>query len=151
MPIEGFSTRYGRQYGLVHQDAVEDLNVLVVGYSEILPYLLLNLAFCGVGSLQGGVYLADVPDAVLKEHVDGQFLLKEEDFGKDMVERLTERLNRYAPRFDLQRWPEAKVGGLVASTGCQRDGVKVWGRHPVARVLDLHVAAVHHDQEIAGR
>jgi molybdopterin/thiamine biosynthesis adenylyltransferase len=100
-----FSNRYGRQYGLVHQEVVENLNVLIVGEGPVLPYLLLNLAFCGVGTLQGGVYLTGVSSSVGESHLKHQFLLRHDDLGRGVIEAFRRRLERYAPLFDLQPWP----------------------------------------------
>jgi molybdopterin/thiamine biosynthesis adenylyltransferase len=100
-----FSNRLSRQYGLVHQGAVENLNILIAGDNEILPYLLLNLAFCGVGSLQGGCYLEDIAPVVTRRHIYNQFLLKSEDFGLPLIDALAARLKNIAPHFDLKLWP----------------------------------------------
>jgi len=108
-----YSNRFGRQYGLVHQGLVENLNILVVGDSEVLPYLLLNLAFCGVGSIQGGVYTAGMAERVEARHLTNQFLLRPEDRGEPLVEALSERLRCFAPNFDLQRWPEAAHQNVI--------------------------------------
>ena len=100
-----FSNRYSRQYGLVHQGAVENLNILIAGDNEILPYLLLNLAFCGVGSMQGGCYLMNISSEVTRRHITNQFLLRPDDEGTPLVDALSARLKFFAPHFDLKEWP----------------------------------------------
>jgi len=107
------SSRFGRQYGLVRQDRIENLNVLVLGDSDILPYLLLNLSLLGVGALQGGVYLDQHDPTVSERHIFGQFLLREEDIGRNTVEAYSDRLGHLYPLFDLQQWPAEGPASIV--------------------------------------
>ena len=123
--IENLSERYLRQYGLVHQDKLANLNILIKGDNEVLPFLLLNLAFCGVGSLQGGVYLDDVPDTVQDYHLQNPILFNPADKGKPFLKALRRifrkepydekdaqsnefkyNLHPLAPDFDVQKWPD---------------------------------------------
>jgi len=113
VPHESISQRFGRQYGLLRQDRVENLNILVVGDNDILPYLLLNLAFSGVGALQGGVYLKGCSQKVEEHHIKGQFLLRGEDLGRPLVEALRDRLGAFYPLFDLQIWPEKASKSVI--------------------------------------
>lgn len=111
---EVFSTRFKRQYGLVRQDIVENMNVVVVGDDTSLPYLLLNLAFCGVGRLQGGVYLSGAPLVVEERHVAGQFLLNARDVGQPYIEALSTRLREAVDvAFDLQPWRHDSSAHLI--------------------------------------
>ena len=107
------SSRFGRQYGLVRQARIENLNVLVLGDGDILPYLLLNLSLLGVGALQGGVYLDQHDSAVDEHHIIGQFLLRKEDVGRDFVEAYSDRLGHLYPLFDLQQWPAEGPSSIV--------------------------------------
>jgi molybdopterin/thiamine biosynthesis adenylyltransferase len=103
--LSTFSTQFGRQYGLVRQNALEDLNILIIGSNEILPYLLLNLAFLGVGTIQGGVYLKVENDLIDENIANFRFLLSKEDIGTPLQETLRKKLKKYVSHFDLQIWP----------------------------------------------
>jgi molybdopterin/thiamine biosynthesis adenylyltransferase len=130
------SLRYARQYGLVHQSRVEDLNVLVVGRNELLPFLLTNLALCGVGTLNGGVYLADAPVRVGPSEIAGQFLLRDEDQGLELLEALAVRLCALAPDFDLQPWPADGFARVVPDIVVElpREG-DPWPTRPLVRCV----------------
>lgn len=126
------SRKYIRQYGLVHQDRLANLNILIIGDNEILPYLLLNLAFCGAGSIQGGVYLSHIPETVQEYHVKNCFLLKKTDIGRPFVKALRRIFRKepydnldadsiefkncihpIAPDFDIQLWPDDGIKQII--------------------------------------
>lgn len=78
--------RYNRQLGLVYQETVEDLDILVSGTNPILPYLLTNLAFLGVGASQGGIYLVEDGSAVSNQFLKGQLLFDPTDLNTSIFE-----------------------------------------------------------------
>gem|GEM_PF-2313806 len=87
------SMRYFRQLGLVHQAKVEDLNVLVTGYNESFPYLMINFALLGVGIMHGGITCYLPKERVVEEKdVEGQLLFKNDDVGRLMPEVLPKRI-----------------------------------------------------------
>ncbi len=87
------SMRYFRQYGLVHQANVEDLNVLVTGYNEAFPYVMTNLALLGVGVMHGAIVCyIQRGRKVEEDDVEGQLLFKQEDVGSLMRDALPMRV-----------------------------------------------------------
>ncbi|RLE99151.1 MAG: hypothetical protein DRJ63_06200 [Thermoprotei archaeon] len=89
--------RFKRQLGLVYQERVEDVRVLVYGTNPIVPYLVMQLAFLGTGFSQGGIFVYSEEASVEKEHVRGQFLLKEEDIGRRYEEAIVSRISEAVP------------------------------------------------------
>lgn len=120
------SLKYLRQYGIVHQESLANLNLLIVGDNQILPFLLLNLAFSGAGSMQGGVYLSEVPENVNEYHTKNSILFNKKDIGKPLIKVLRKKFigeffeeekdNDYhpiAPDFDVQKWPENGIKNII--------------------------------------
>jgi molybdopterin/thiamine biosynthesis adenylyltransferase len=156
--IENLSERYLRQYGLVYQDKLANLNILIKGDNEVLPFLLLNLAFCGAGSLQGGVYLDDVPDTVQDYHLQNPILFNPADKGKPFLKALRRifrkepyderdaqsiyfkyNLHPLAPDFDVQKWPDDGFKHIIPDVVIYLPTTK----SPVKKICDTaHVSLV---------
>ncbi|MHA1250361.1 MAG: ThiF family adenylyltransferase [Candidatus Helarchaeota archaeon] len=86
-----FSTIFKRQLGLVYQERIEDIKVFITGEGLIIPYLIANLCFLGLGTSQG---LISFPkdQKVTKKEIYGQNLLHPEDEGKLLWKAIKERI-----------------------------------------------------------
>jgi len=78
--------RYNRQLGLVYQEKIEDLDVLITGVNSVLPYLLTELAFLGVGTSQGGIYVPDDGSVITSQNLNGQLLFDRTDLNTSVFE-----------------------------------------------------------------
>lgn len=86
-----FSTLFKRQLGLVYQERIEDEKVYITGNGAIIPYLITNLCFLGLGTSQGVMSLPhDLK--VTKSEIIGQNLLKAEDEGQPLWLALKKRV-----------------------------------------------------------
>jgi len=102
--------RYKRQWGLVHQRRVIDLNILVLGVGPALPYLVTNLALVGVGTLTLPANSAPVTAA----QVAGQFLLRASDVGAPLDETLARRVGELNPHTQVKLVDHALDGAYDA-------------------------------------
>lgn len=71
--------RYKRQLGLVYQETIQNLDILITGNNTILPYLLTNLSFLGVGSSKGGLHLYDDGSKLTSQDLIGQLFFHKDD------------------------------------------------------------------------
>lgn len=110
---------FERQLGLVYQERIEDMRVLVTGHGSALGFLVQELVFLGFGSSQGFIAF---PDDLLVEEEDirGQVLLEEEDHGKPMWEmvdkRVKEKFTDEAYIFGVEHLDDFNYDAVVAVT-----------------------------------
>ncbi|MHA2366562.1 MAG: ThiF family adenylyltransferase [Candidatus Hodarchaeales archaeon] len=87
---EDLSSLFERQLGLVYQERIEDLRVLLTGHGPTMGFLVQELVFLGFGSSQGFVSFPN--DLLVTKHdVKGQLLLEESDIGKPFHEAIKNR------------------------------------------------------------
>ncbi|MHA1271591.1 MAG: ThiF family adenylyltransferase [Candidatus Helarchaeota archaeon] len=91
-----FSTLFKRQLGLIYQERIEDEKVFISGNGLIIPYLVVNLCFLGLGTSQGMISFPD-EQKVTKKEIIGQNLLKLEDEGKKLWKAISERVKERFP------------------------------------------------------
>lgn len=96
-----FSTLFKRQLGLVYQERIEDEKVFITGGGSIIPYLVANLCFLGLGTSQGLICLpSDMK--VSKKEIKGQNLLSPSDEGEDMAKALGKRVKeRFSEAYQI--------------------------------------------------
>ncbi len=87
--------RYKRQLGLVHQQQIMDMDILLLGDGPVLPYVALNLVLVGVGSGKGRILLPADGRKIDTNHIRGQFLFKRHDAGADFSMTLAEHLREF--------------------------------------------------------
>lgn len=97
-----FSTLFKRQLGLVYQERIEDEKVLITGEGLIIPYLVAELCFLGIGTSQGVIaFPKDLK--VSKDEIKGQNLLLPKDEGKFLWEAINHRIrDRIAKEFIIE-------------------------------------------------
>ena len=96
-----FSTLFKRQLGLVYQERIEDEKVYITGNGAIIPYLVTNLCFLGLGTSQGVMSLpANLK--VTKAEIMGQNLLRAEDEGQPLWLALKQRVKqRFSEAYEI--------------------------------------------------
>ncbi|MFX0132908.1 MAG: ThiF family adenylyltransferase [Candidatus Hodarchaeota archaeon] len=86
-----FSTLFKRQLGLIYQERVEDVKVFITGEGSIIPYLVSNLCFLGLGTSQGMITFPN-DLVVTKKEILGQNLLLPEDIGEPLWSAIRKRV-----------------------------------------------------------
>ncbi|NVM02908.1 MAG: ThiF family adenylyltransferase [Candidatus Helarchaeota archaeon] len=101
-----FSTLFKRQLGLVYQERIEDEKVFITGEGAIIPYLVANLCFLGVGTSQGMIVFPE-DLRVSKKEIRGQNLLHPEDEGELMWSAIKRRVKeRFSEDFNIFGTPD---------------------------------------------
>lgn len=80
---DGLSTVFNRQLGLVYQEKIENIRILITGHGSAIGFLIQELLFLGFGSSQG--FISFPKDLLVKEiDIKGQIFFQKEDLGKPM-------------------------------------------------------------------
>lgn len=120
--------RYQRQLGLVYQERLARLRVLVVGDDPALVYTLINLALLGIGTIEHGELLilpCEAHPSVTREALRDQCLLIPADIGAPYEARLAMRLS------ELNRDVRYRVVTAAEVIGMEPDVVIVFGDEPI--------------------
>ena len=98
---EEISNLFDRQLGLVYQERIEDIRILITGHGPTIGFLIQELVFLGFGSSQGFIAF---PDDIKVRLIDikGQLFFKESDIGKNMWEVVKFRVGlNYDPNISI--------------------------------------------------